>query len=169
MPCSCPPACSPRGLNSGTYVGHMAEQSITGKNGKTALRKEICCSCCMELGWEDGKGVRETSREKFKCQHYLELANCWRDYGGICRMVVPGWMLKTMSGSTVILTVSREAGVMPPGWALTENSPDIYEWVRSFKNTFLPSNAPHIYHSGHITDIVFALIAKPSAYCCSLC
>lgn len=34
MPCSCPPACSPRGPNTRPYVGHMSEQSITGKMGK---------------------------------------------------------------------------------------------------------------------------------------
>lgn len=81
-------------------------------------------------------------------------------------MVVPGWMFRATSGRTVILAVSREAGVMPLGWALTENPPDIYEWVHSFKNTFLPSNDPHIHHPGHIIDIVFALTAKPSAVLC---
>lgn len=74
-----------------------------------------------------------------------------------------------MSGTIVILAVSREAEVMPSGRTLTENPPDICKRVHSFKNTFLPSNAPHIHHPGRITDIVFALMAKPSAYCCSLC
>lgn len=163
-----PPACSPRGLNSVTRVGHMTEQSIAGKNGKTALRWEICCSCCMELGWEGAKGVRERLGDKSKCQLYLELANCWGHYRGICRVVVTGWKPRTTSGSVVILSVSREAEVMPPGWGFIENSPDICKWIRSFKNTFLPSNVPHIHHPGHITDIVFALVAKLSVYCCPM-
>lgn len=114
--------------------------------------------------WEGSQGV-----EKSKCQHYLELANCWRDCRDICRMIVPGWMLRTTFGSIVILAISREVGEMPPGWALTENPPGICEWVHSFKNIFLLSNAPHIHHPGYIIDIVFALMAKPSASCCALC
>jgi len=41
------------------------------------------------MGWEGGKGVKKRLGEKSKCHHYLELANCCRDYTGICKMVVP--------------------------------------------------------------------------------
>lgn len=83
-------------------------------------------------------------------------------------MVVPRWMLRTTSGSIVIPAVSREVRVMPPGWAVTENPPDFCERVHSFKNTFFPSDAPHIHQPRHIIDTAFALMAKPSAYCRSL-
>lgn len=149
-----PPACNPRGLNSVTCVGHMTEQSITGKNGKTALRWEICCLCCMELGWEGVKGVRERLGDKSKCQLYLELADCWGHCRGICRVVVTGRKPRTMSGSIVILPVYREAEMMPAGWGFIENPPDICKWIHSFKNTFLPSNVPHIHHPVHMTDSV---------------
>lgn len=53
-----------------------------------------------------------------------------------------------MPGNAAVLPVSREAGVMPPGWVPTENPPDICKWLCSFKNNLFSSNSPHIHHLG---------------------
>lgn len=85
-----PPCLQPQGAGLWHTRGAYDRAEHHRKKWKTTLRREICCSCCIVRGWEGGKGVRERLGKKSKCQHYLELANCWRDYRGIFRMVVGG-------------------------------------------------------------------------------
>lgn len=164
IPCSCPPACNPRGPNTGPYVGHMSEQSITGKMGKQPWKGRS--AVCLASSWDEKVG-RELGRNQGKsCQHYLRLKNRGWYYRGICRMVIPGWMLKTTHGSIVVLSSETLGGYLSPHRKTT-----LYLWgaPQHQNHFFLPSNTSHIHPPGHITDFELAHMAKPCAYCRSLC
>lgn len=92
--------CIPKGLNSGKYVGCMTEQSIIGKKWENSPEKGDLLLALHGTGMGRWEGSQ-------------------KEVEGICRMVVPGWML---SGSTVILPVFREARVIA-SWVSTHGKP----------------------------------------------
>lgn len=56
-----PPCLQPQGAKHSPICGAHVRTEHHRKNGKTALKREICCLSYIEMGWEGGEEVRERS------------------------------------------------------------------------------------------------------------